>query len=142
MATSAAMAAASEARDGNSALPQRPAFRFGVIADIQYCDCDDASNFAGTEVRKYRGTLAQTRRAVEHWNALSEPAAACVLNLGDIIDGQNAGKYGAGLAFSKPQSEVALTRVGDELACCRSPLYHAIGNHELVLPQGLEPRSR
>ena len=51
------------------------------------------TNFAGTETRKYRGTLAQTHRAVEHWNSLD---LKFVANLGDLIDGQNAGGYGAG----------------------------------------------
>lgn len=103
-------------------------FRFGVIADIQYCDCDDASNFAGTEVRKYRGTLAQAHQAAEHWNAAGVNFA---VQLGDLIDGQNAGGYGAGLSFAEPQSETALGRVVAALAKCHAPMYHAIGNHEL-----------
>ena len=37
--------------------------RFGVVADVQYCDIDDARNFAGTEVRFYRGSLDGARRA-------------------------------------------------------------------------------
>ena len=32
-------------------------FRFGVIADIQYCDCDNATNFGGSETR---GPLPET----------------------------------------------------------------------------------
>jgi manganese-dependent ADP-ribose/CDP-alcohol diphosphatase len=107
----------------------KPLFSFGLIADIQYCDCDDASNFAGTEVRKYRGTLQQTRRAVDAWTGMAD--IRFVAQLGDLIDGQNAGKYGAGLGFSTPQSNVALGRVTDELVRCKAPVYHAVGNHEL-----------
>jgi len=127
----AASAALASSASSEPSAAGRPLFRFGVIADIQYCDCDDASNFAGTEIRKYRGTLEQTRRAVEHWNALREPSAACILNLGDIIDGQNAGGYGAGLTFDGPQSEAALGRVCGALSACKAPIYHAVGNHEL-----------
>ena len=91
-----------------AASPARPLFRFGLIADIQHCDCDDATNFAGTETRRYRSTPAQAGRAVAGWNALREPECAFVLQLGDLIDGQNAGGYGAGLSFDAPQSDVAL----------------------------------
>lgn len=121
--------AASDAAPDEAA--EQPIFRFGCIADIQYCDIDDASNFAGTEVRMYRGTLKQTRAAVEHWNSLSSPEVSFVLQLGDLIDGQNAGGYGAGLTFAEPQSGIALSRVARELARCVAPIYHAIGNHEL-----------
>ena len=52
------------------------------------------------------------------------------VQLGDLIDGQNAGGYGAGLSMAEPQSEVALERVGAELARCRAPIYHAIGKRQ------------
>ena len=103
-------------------------FTFGIIADIQYCDCDDATNFAGTETRYYRDTVRQAKLAVDSWNAHK---VLFVAQLGDLIDGQNAGGYGAGLSFDKPQSEVALDRVVSVLARCTAPMYHAIGNHEL-----------
>ena len=54
-----------------------------------------------------------------------------MVQLGDLIDGQNAGKYGAGLQFAEPQSEAALARVVTALAACKVPMFHAIGNHEL-----------
>lgn len=115
-----------------SSPPQKsssePLFRFGLIADIQYCDCDDAANFAGTEVRGYRGTLHQAHEAVKVWN---EHEVAFVAQLGDLIDGQNAGSYGAGLSFTEPQSDIALGRVLGALSACRAPIYHAVGNHEL-----------
>jgi hypothetical protein len=120
---------------------EQPLLRFGVIADIQYCDCEDASNFAGTETRRYRGTLPQTRAAVAHWNALTQPAPAFVVNMGDLIDGQNAGKYGAGLQFESPQSDVAFGRVATALSPCVADVFHAIGNHELCTPHH-PPRAR
>ena len=108
-------------------------FRFGLIADIQYADIPDATNFAGTETRMYRGTIECTRTAVAGWNAL-EPQPLFVGQLGDMIDGQNAGKYGAGIELGwdkEPQTAMAFERVMHELNQCEMPLYHAIGNHEL-----------
>ncbi|KAL1496478.1 hypothetical protein AB1Y20_016432 [Prymnesium parvum] len=105
-----------------------PLFSFGVIADIQYCDTDDASNFAATETRRYRDTLRQAGLAAQSWN---EAGVLFVAQLGDLIDGQNAGGYGAGLRFDGPQSEVAFEKVVTELQRCTAPMYHAIGNHEL-----------
>ena len=80
--------------------------------------------------RYYRGTLGQARQAVQLWNGLSPPPLF-VAQLGDLIDGQNAGTYGAGLGFSSPQSDGAWARVTEVLAECRAPMLHAIGNHEL-----------
>lgn len=105
-------------------------FRFGVVADIQYSDIETASNFMGTEERNYRGALGQVKRAVSLWNSLS-PRPIFVAQLGDLIDGQNAGRYGAGLGMETPQSQSALDRVTSLLAECSAPIYHTIGNHEL-----------
>lgn len=99
-----------------------------VPLNAEYCDCSDAANFAGTEVRGYRGTLPQTHEAVQAWNSQN---VAFVAQLGDLIDGQNAGLYGAGLEFETPQSDVALDRVMEVLRGCQAPIYHAVGNHEL-----------
>ena len=33
-------------------------FRFGLIADIQYCDCDDGVNFSGSERRYAHATVS------------------------------------------------------------------------------------
>ena len=87
------MAAAADEHGLPKAAADELLFRFGVIADIQYCDCKTAGNFAGTEQRNYRGALAQVKRAVGQWNALS-PRPLFVAQLGDLIDGQNAGGYG------------------------------------------------
>ena len=55
-------------------------FRFGVISDVQYCDIDDGTNFEGTEVRKYRGSLDALRDAVAHFNKKS----CCLLHNWEI----------------------------------------------------------
>jgi hypothetical protein len=113
-----------------SEATDRCIFSFGVVADIQYADVETASNFAGTEQRNYRGSLGQVERAVSLWNSLS-PRPIFVAQLGDLIDGQNAGRYGGGLGMATPQSQPALDRVTGLLAGCACPMYHTIGNHEL-----------
>ena len=105
-------------------------FRFGVISDIQYADMDDASNFSGTEQRAYRDSARHAAEAIHHWSAL-ETRPLFIAQLGDLIDGQNAGKYGQGLDLEEPQSEEALNTVLEAWRDCPIPTYHAIGNHEL-----------
>jgi manganese-dependent ADP-ribose/CDP-alcohol diphosphatase len=124
------MLAAAQTGSGSEAT-DRCIFRFGVIADIQYSDIETASNFLGTEQRNYRGVLVQVKRAVSLWNSLS-PRPIFVAQLGDLIDGQNAGQYGSGLGMAAPQSQSALDSVTGLLAECAVPsIYHTIGNHEL-----------
>ncbi len=128
-AMAAAAGAAGALTTENAPAEKAPRFRFGVVADIQYCDCDNATNFGGSETRNYRDTLAQTQRAVRLWNGLT-PAPLFVAQLGDLIDGQNAGEYGA-FKGQAPQSDSAMEAVLGVLAGCRAPMLHAIGNHEL-----------
>ena len=107
-----------------------PLFTFGVIADIQHADIDDATNFSGCEFRGYRRALEVAKKAIEFWN--THAGISFVAQLGDLIDGQNAGKYGQGLKFKEPQSDVALERVMAALKLDNSaPFVNAIGNHEL-----------
>lgn len=55
----------------------KPLFTFGVIADVQYCDCDPK----GT--RFYRNSLDKLRGAV---SSLKEQDPLFVVNLGDLIE--------------------------------------------------------
>ena len=105
-------------------------FHFGLMSDIQYADIEPASNFGGHEYRDYRASLAHAQNAVEYWSSLESPLAF-IAQLGDLIDGQNAGKYGQGLNFDEPQSKVALQQVQEVWTKCQATIYHAIGNHEL-----------
>jgi len=100
-----------------------PLFRFGVIADIQYCDIDDAYNYAQTEIRHYRGTLAVLEEAVQTWN--KTPDIKFIADLGDIIDGQTE--------FKKIGSREGLDRVLSIFSNLIDglPVVHMIGNHEL-----------
>jgi manganese-dependent ADP-ribose/CDP-alcohol diphosphatase len=105
-----------------------PLFSFGVIADVQYCDCPLSKNYSGTETRDYRGSLDQLAAAVDHWNGTD---ISFVAQLGDLIDGQNNGKYGHGLDFAEPKSDEAFKAVAEHINRCNAPFYHALGNHEL-----------
>lgn len=93
----------------------RYCFSFGVIADVQYADIPNGTNFREDEVRCYRGGLRVLGQAVEAWNSEAAQGAGCdfaaVMQLGDLIDGQNSGTYGAGLEFPEPRSETAWASV-------------------------------
>ena len=52
-------------RGGHAALA-----RFGLIADTQYADAEDAPNYVGNRVRRYRQSLNTLCSAVLRWNAL------------------------------------------------------------------------
>ena len=61
--------------------------RFGVVADVQYCDIEDARNFAGTEIRFYRGSLDGARRAARGFEAARLGRGLdFVAQLGDLLD--------------------------------------------------------
>ena len=105
-------------------------FRFGVISDIQYADIDSAQNFSGTEERDYRGALQAAKKVFSSWIQTTQPLSF-VCQLGDLIDGQNAGEYGQGLNLEAPQSHEAIKKVMDTWKQSPFPLYHTIGNHEL-----------
>ena len=85
------------------------------------------------ELRSYRGALSVVESAGKSWERQPH---SFVLQLGDIVDGQNSGKYGQGLskfAQSGPQSDVALQKVLSMFAqygWSSDKIYSAVGNHE------------
>ncbi|XP_076458843.1 uncharacterized protein LOC143292447 isoform X2 [Babylonia areolata] len=97
---------------------------FGIIADVQYADADDGSNFAQTRRRYYRTALESLKKAVTTWNT-SYSNLAFVLQLGDLIDGVNKRKYGKQVAENALKAALVPFR---EMAC---PTYHMVGNHDL-----------
>jgi manganese-dependent ADP-ribose/CDP-alcohol diphosphatase len=82
-------------------------FSFGVIADVQYADCEPA------EGRYYREALGKLSDAVD---ALNSRDLAFTVNLGDIIDRDFA-------------SFAAVLPVWGSL---RAPGYHVLGNHDFA----------
>ncbi len=90
---------------------QEPLFSFGIIADIHYCDYDNA----GT--RFYRSSLVKMREAV---SSLRKDSADFVITLGDMID-RDYKSY-------KP--------VLDIIDSSGLKTYHVSGNHDF----SVEPR--
>jgi len=84
---------------------QQSLFSFGVMADVQYCDCDNA----GT--RHYRSSVRKLRAAVD---TLNNKDIKFVVSLGDYID----------RSFN---SFDTLNQITSRL---KVPLYHVIGNHD------------
>jgi len=103
-------------------LPDPPSgpIRIGLIADIQYADKDDGTDFAGTEQRHFRNALRITEAAVSCWN---DNGVNAVVQLGDMIDGCNR-QAGA----SKTALQAVLSVLERSTAARRFDL---IGNHEL-----------
>jgi 3',5'-cyclic AMP phosphodiesterase CpdA len=56
---------------------QNPLFSFGIITDVQYCDCEPEAT------RFYRNSLLKLRVAV---NSLRRDSAEFLVNLGDLIN--------------------------------------------------------
>jgi len=55
----------------------QPIIRFGIIADVQYCDCEPAGS------RYYRSSLTKLRSTLD---MLRNDSVAFLVNLGDLID--------------------------------------------------------
>eukprot|EP00397_Hematodinium_sp_SG-2012_P049426 GEMP01056999.1.p1 GENE.GEMP01056999.1~~GEMP01056999.1.p1 ORF type:complete len:324 (+),score=66.26 GEMP01056999.1:112-1083(+) len=91
--------------------------RCGLIADVQYADVEDGTDFCGHEIRYFRNALNVARNAGSFFR---EQNVDFMINLGDIIDGRNK--------ETEMQTE-ALRRVLEPFAGL--PRYDLIGNHEL-----------
>lgn len=91
-----------------------PLLTFGVIADVQYCDCDDR------DARFYRASLQKLADAVQD---LNERNAAFVVQLGDLIDGD----------FRNFDPILAIA------AQFQSPVYHVPGNHDFLVEAQEKP---
>ncbi|MEQ8766440.1 MAG: metallophosphoesterase [Planctomycetota bacterium] len=87
-----------------------PAFRFGIVADVQYADKDTAGK------RHYRTSLERLKRCV---GELNRHDLAFVVQLGDLID---------------EPGEENLARVLAAWEPLKSPLRHVLGNHEFAAP--------
>ena len=146
--------ASTSGKNPSSSLHPPPLFKFGLLADIQYCDTDDRTNFSGSQVRRYRNALNVARNAVEHFNLhhhkLEEDTTTLnntttggarsaktrgidfIVHNGDIIDHQCAFDFQTD-SF-KPISEgrrqlADVMEILDRRAC-REWIF-TIGNHEL-----------
>jgi manganese-dependent ADP-ribose/CDP-alcohol diphosphatase len=94
---------------------QKPLFTFGVITDVQYCDCEPA----GT--RYYRSSLLKLREAVGSFIADS---VAFIVDLGDLID-RDFNSY---------------SPVMNILDSTHLKVWHATGNHDYLVDQKYKKR--
>lgn len=97
---------------------------FGLIADVQYADVDDGTNYAKTRRRYYRSALRSLTRTISMWKNLHNNLAF-VVQLGDLIDGINMRENG------KEASDAALKAALAPFKQLTCPTYHMIGNHDL-----------
>jgi beta-galactosidase len=88
-----------------SAQENKPLFQFGLIADIQYADCDPAGS------RFYRNSLRKLEEAVDHFN---KQKVGFTINLGDVID-RNFGDFDSVL--------ICLNHL-------KNKVYNTTGNHD------------
>jgi manganese-dependent ADP-ribose/CDP-alcohol diphosphatase len=94
---------------------QIPLFSFGVITDVQYCDCEPA----GT--RYYRSSLSKLREAV---SSFSTDSMAFIVDLGDLIDND--------FASYKPVLNI--------LDSSGLKVWHVTGNHDYSVDQKYKKR--
>lgn len=90
---------------------QKPLFSFGIIADVQFCDCDPAGS------RYYRNSTGKLREAL---NTLSGSKPEFVINLGDLID----------------RDIKSFVKVTDIIDSSGLKMWHVTGNHDY----SVEPR--
>ena len=102
---------------------QKDSFAFGVIADIQWADAPDGSNYAKTVNRCYRGAFTNLQDAVQWWSSNDQNNLQFIAQLGDLIDGLNQHKEG--------ESERVLKLSLQELDRVSCPSVNLVGNHEL-----------
>ena len=99
-----ALLAVSTQSFGADPRPGSPLFRFGAVADCQYCE-------ATSNVRKYSLSPKKLTACVEHYNKME---LSFVVHLGDFIDRDFA-------SFDK------VVPIYNRL---KAPHYHVLGNHD------------
>src|SRR5690606_17877698 len=94
-----------------------PIFRFAIIADIQYGDKETAKG------RYYRTSLERLLKCVDD---LNRRKLSMVVQMGDIIDGHRDD-------IKKTHED--LRSILNVLNSLNFPIYHVVGNHDLVAEQ-------
>ena len=98
--------------------------RFGLIADTQYADAEDAPNYVGNRLRRYRQSLSTLCSAVHRWNALparGERPLDFAVELGDMFDGKARGSRWKCLADVKGVLNLAAWTPPPQAAAFSSP---------------------
>lgn len=94
---------------------QQPILSIGLIADVQYCDCDTHIN------RYYRKSLTKLQEAVDEFN---RNGVDFVINLGDLID----------------RDYESFDPVLSRLSGLNMPIYHVLGNHDFAVDPSRLPQ--
>lgn len=98
--------------------------RIGMIADVQYADVEDGSDFSGEERRRFRASLEAARRASAVFRA---EKVDMLLQLGDAIDGKSGAENcvrDLGRVFGALEEAFVKDKTGIERL-------DIMGNHEL-----------
>jgi hypothetical protein len=90
---------------------QEPLFTFGIISDVQYCDCDNSNT------RVYRNSLLKLTDALP---VIAEYSPDFILNLGDLID----------------RDFNSVKPVLDIIDDSGIDTYHCLGNHDYSVAGG------
>lgn len=90
----------------NVTSTEEPVARFGIIADIQYCDCDTRGQ------RYYRNALQKLKQSVDHFN---KEEVEFAVNLGDLVDRDTPHNLDSVLSC---------------LNKLNAPVYNLAGNHD------------
>lgn len=102
-------AATSASAEKNDQTDKKPSFEFGLIADVQYCDCDAAG------VRYYRNSISKLQKATAE---LNRHDLEFTVQTGDIID-RNVESFQTILPYFNK---------------IEGPKYHVLGNHDFPVP--------
>lgn len=93
--------------------------KLGLIADVQYCDCEDGMDYSKTRKRYYRNSLEILDHSL---NFFKSEECFNILQLGDLIDGK-CKELGI--------TNEALNAIGKRFEEDKFEVFHVIGNHEL-----------
>ncbi len=84
-------------------IPQTPLITFGLVSDVQYCDCDSM----GT--RFYRNSLSKLTEAIDDFNSHD---LDFTINLGDLID-RNFSSYDSVMPILRQSSHTVRNVAGN-----------------------------
>ncbi len=96
----------------NSSL-QDPIVRFGLVSDVQYCECEASAN------RYYKQSINKLREAV---NDLNREELNFIISLGDLIE----------------MDSESFSDIMPVLDSARAKVYHVLGNHDF----NVEPKEK
>ena len=124
----------------------KPLFTIGLFADAQYADRDDHErvNEPG-RVKRFRAAPDRVREAMEHFTSPeTRETMACIVNLGDLIDGVNDDDVSAPvptrtketpslMAEANARDLRFMTAAVKDAVRGAVPVVHCLGNHDLCV---------